>query len=545
MAFRTRARILLAALGVAALAAASQLGVGYGLGIVRLTRVFDAAGRDQWTAQLAWVAWFAMVAAVVGALAGGRFHQRWSRTGGAATARPIGLWAMIAIAAAAGVGATTVVPLTMQPARTAMVTAVNPAVVIGICAGLGALVGVFAGYAALAQLMARWSFGTMIGAVWLIAVVSVLPSLGLRDRLPAVRLGVFDAGFLTPATTQRFALFTMPALALLTGAALGWAARRRELPPMTIALAGLPGPALVMLAYLIAGPGEGGQRYQVIPYWAAMAAAGTGVLGAVIAAMIRRGTDAESDDPSPTTAEEVDDAGNAAGPAGTPTISLPAPLPGSATEAARPARTFPLPRRATHRPDPADADPPAGPFGPPPGDATTDAGTRATSLPGFGSGTPHGGVATGRPDRLDDGAPASYPPPRPAAAGPGGFVSRPAAAPAAPPVGTGVPFAASPAPAALFPPARPGREPDPAPASGRGSTRGEGLTSSAVPVAPARAFGPRVPQPEAGPPESIAAPPPGGFREDGPSRRSAWSSGEPVRKKDADYVDWVSGLGGD
>jgi hypothetical protein len=341
MAFRTWARILLAALGVAALAGASQLGVAYGLGVVRLTRVFDVAGRDQWNAQLAWAAWFAVVAAVVGALAGGHFHQRWARPAVPASpdvpppANPApaagvpapGLWTMVALAVAAGIGAAVVIPLTMQPARTAQVTAVNPALVIGICAGLGAIVGVFAGYAALAHVVARWSLGTMIGAVWVLAVVSVLPSLGPHDMLPAVRLGVFDAGFLAPATTQRFALFTMPALALLAGAGLGWLARRREFPPMTVALAGLPGPALVTFAYLIAGPGEGGERYQVVPYWAAMAAAGTGVLGAAIAAMIRRGGDEE---PEPGDRESSPDGTG-------PTDTKP-----------------PLPRRTTGQPDPAD-----------------------------------------------------------------------------------------------------------------------------------------------------------------------------------------------
>ncbi len=529
MASRTRARILLAALGVAALAAASQLGVGYGLGVVRLTRVFDADGRDQWTAQLAWVAWFAMVAAVVGALAGGRFHQRWSRTDSDAATGPIGLWTMIAIAAAAGVGATTVVPLTMQPARTAMVTAVNPAVVIGICAGLGALVGVFAGYAALAQLMARWSLATMIGAIWLIAIVSVLPSLGLQDRLPAVRLGVFDAGFLAPATTQRFALFTMPALALLTGAALGWAARRRELPPMTIALAGLPGPALVMLAYLIAGPGEGGQRYQVVPYWAAMAAAGTGVLGAVIAAMIRRGTDADLESvPPSTTAGDVDGSSDTAAP---PATLSAAPASGSAAEP-----RSPLPRRATHRPDPADTQPAAGPFGPRPGSVPTGAGTPATTLPASTPSTPRSGAGPGRPGRLDDLAPVTYPPPRPTPSGPGGFVSRPPGAPVTPPVGAAVPFAA--------PPAHPGRDSPAAPAFGRGPDRGDAPVPNAGPGGPARTFGPRLPQPRSPLPEPIA-PPPAPFPEDQAGRRSSWNSGGPVRKKDADYVDWVSGLGGE
>src|SRR4051794_35664810 len=111
MAFRTWARLLLATLGVGALAGASQLGVAYGLGIVRLTRVLDVTTRDQWTAQLAWVAWFAMTAAVVGALAGSALLPRWSPT------RP-GTGATVAIALAAGIGAAIVVPLTMQPART-------------------------------------------------------------------------------------------------------------------------------------------------------------------------------------------------------------------------------------------------------------------------------------------------------------------------------------------------------------------------------------------------------------------------------------------
>src|SRR5689334_21332751 len=89
----------------------------------------------------------------------------------------------------------------------------------------------------------------------------------------------------------------MPALALVTGAILGYAARRRQLPLLTIALAGLPGPALLTLAYLIAGPGSGADHYQVVPYWAAMTATGAGVLGSVLAAVLRRasGPDDESD----------------------------------------------------------------------------------------------------------------------------------------------------------------------------------------------------------------------------------------------------------
>ena len=310
MAFRTWAKLLGTTLGVAALAGACQLGLAYGLGILRLTRVVDVAGRDQWTAQLAWVAWFAMTAAVIGGLAGRWLRDRWKAPATAGT--------FVALSLAAGLGAALVVPLTMQPARTARIDGVHPVFVIGICATLGAAAGIFAAYAVLTQLIARRSLTVTGIAVWALALLSVAPSLGPDDPLPAVRLGVFDAGYLSPALTQRTALFTMPALALITGAILGYAARRRELPILTIALAGLPGPALLTLSYLIAGPGAGADRYQVVPYWAAMTATGAGVLGSVLAAVIRRGPDdlADEDDPAAAVPRHADDTATSAGRAG-------------------------------------------------------------------------------------------------------------------------------------------------------------------------------------------------------------------------------------
>ena len=431
MAFRTWVRLLLATLGVGALAGASQLGVAYGLGIVRLTRVLDLTTRDQWTAQLAWVAWFAMTAAVAGALVGAGLLARWrpqSRAGSAvpppgppgspvgpssgssatpspaspvaastspfasspasatgsspavpssstspfasssasphagsassfdagplsgsasagrvfgagagagastsarlAGAAPPGIGTVFALALAAGIGAAVVVPLTMQPARTAQIAGVHPVFVIGICTGLGALVGVFAAIAALMQPVARWSLATVSIAIWVVAVASVAPSLAPDDPLPAVRLGVFDAGYLSPAVTQRTALFTMPALALVAGALVGWAARRRGRSTLTIALAGLPGPVLLTLAYLIAGPGSGTDRYQVVPYWAAMTATGAGVLGSVLAAVLRRGGDTDEDGPTadrPTLAGRSDQPDSATTKAGASPDGTPGP----------------------------------------------------------------------------------------------------------------------------------------------------------------------------------------------------------------------------
>ena len=335
MAFRTSARLALATLGVSALAGAGQLGVAYGLGIVRLTRVFDVTTRDQWTTQLAWLAWIAMTSAVVGGMFAvtARADRSARRTGtppeigaaprtgagpASAVARArtgaladrtwrrdgprVGAGAAIPLALAAGVGAAIVVPLTAQPARGAQIAGIHPVLVVGLTAGLGALAGVFAAIAAMMHPVARWSLTTVGVIMWAVAVVSVAPSFSPSDPLPEIRLGVFDAGFLPHPAGQRIALLTMPVVALLVGLMLGAVARRQERSTLTIALAGLPGPALLTLAYLIAGPGTGTERYQVVPYWAAMTATGAGVLGSVLAVIIRR--DPEEDDDRDATTDQ-------------------------------------------------------------------------------------------------------------------------------------------------------------------------------------------------------------------------------------------------
>ena len=218
-----------------------------------------------------------------------------------------------------------------------------------------------------------------------------------------MRLGVFDAGF-APSTTQRTALFTMPALALLVGAALGWAARRREMPTLTIALAGLPGPALLTLSYLIAGPGSGTDRYQVVPYWAAMTATGAGVLGSVLAAVLRKGEEAEGTGDSATDDEQKSDPSGPPSPTatashGTPGRPHPRPAPGTRT-------IHPGP----HRPDRPPAD-----------QATSEwpaAGRRPTDRPA----PDHPAPDRPAPDHT---APDRPSPDRPAGSGPGPLASPP------------------------------------------------------------------------------------------------------------------------
>ncbi len=322
MALRTWAKILLLAAGAAAVVATSQLGVAYGLGIASLTRTFDGVTRDQWPAQLAWFAWFAVVSAAAGAWIAGRITREVRRTPAV----------NVALSVAGALGAAVVTPLAMRPASTADVTGIDPVIVIGMSAGLGALAGAAAGYAALSSRAARLSMAATMSAMWLLALLSILLSLGEADPPPAVRLGGLDPSSFAATTTQRFALFTMPALALIFGALLGWFARRRAVPQATVATAGLAGPALLSVAYLIAGPGTGDQRYQSVPYWAALGATFAGVLGSVLAAVVHRADDQEAEDLKGTDP-------TAPPPEGVPAVPPPEGAPTGLRDATAPGRT--------------------------------------------------------------------------------------------------------------------------------------------------------------------------------------------------------------
>ncbi|MGN9906179.1 hypothetical protein ACTMTJ_01375 [Phytohabitans sp. LJ34] len=282
MAIRTWSRVLLAALGVAMLAAASQLGVAFGLGVVRLSRTFPVDQENQWTAQMAWVAWFAMVAAVAGAIAADRMARRRGYEGGTGS--------RIAYALCGGIGAAVLVPLCMQPARFAIVRATDPVLVIGLSATLGAVAGVFVAIAALSYKPLLWNVAAVTGATWALALISVIPSLGPDDPLPNLRLGVLDLASFSTGAAQSSAVVTMPLLALALGAATAGLGRWLGRPPVTIAASGIIGPAMLCLAYLVAGPGSDTDKFQAAPYWGALVAVGAGTLGSVLATVARRPT---------------------------------------------------------------------------------------------------------------------------------------------------------------------------------------------------------------------------------------------------------------
>ncbi|EEP71716.1 hypothetical protein MCAG_02043, partial [Micromonospora sp. ATCC 39149] len=279
MAFRTWGKLLLTALGVSVLAGAGQLGVAYGFGIVRIAGDFTDATVNRWPAQLVWVGWCAALAAVVGAVVTERL----------ARADPLTrtTTGQLALAGAAALGAMVVAPLCMQPARATQLNSVDPVWAVGICAALGAVVGAGAALAVLLRLPLGWNVAAVAGTIWFVALLSALPALAGAGPLPTVRLGVFEPGWLGPDTAQRLAPLVLPLVALLAGAASGALARWHGHPPLTSGATGAAGPVLVAFAYLAAGPGDSADRYQLAPYYGALIAVVTGVLGSTAAALAR------------------------------------------------------------------------------------------------------------------------------------------------------------------------------------------------------------------------------------------------------------------
>ncbi|MEV4480801.1 hypothetical protein [Micromonospora coxensis] len=279
MAFRTWGRLLLTALGVSVLAGAGQLGIAYGFGIVRLTGAFTDGAVDRWPAQLAWVGWFAVSAAVVGAVVTGRLARR--------DGLPEQTSVQLAISGAAALGATVVAPLCMQPARAAELSTVDPVFAVGICAVAGAVVGAAAASAVLLKPPVGWNVAMLAGAVWLIALISVAPELLSAGPLRTVRLGVLEPSWLDADAAQRLAMLLLPTVALLAGAATGALARWQGHAPLIGGAAGAAGPVLLAFAYLTAGPGDSADRYQLAPYYGAVIAVAAGALGSTAATLVR------------------------------------------------------------------------------------------------------------------------------------------------------------------------------------------------------------------------------------------------------------------
>ncbi|MFV2008858.1 MULTISPECIES: hypothetical protein [unclassified Micromonospora] len=286
MALRTWLRAITTAFGVAAFAGAIQLGAAYGFQLVRLRRDFVGPTADFWPTQLSWLAWFAIVAAVVGAGVAQRVAEQrpaWPRR--VSAVRTAVRRVVLALVAAIG-AALAVVGLSVLPAQ-ASTGVDDPVTVTALIGGIGAVVGLPAALAALTHPAMRWNVLVFSGALWLLAVGSVAPDLWAGDPVAEIRPGVLEPVVLDVGDSGWQVFVLLPALALVLGAAVSGLARWRAAPTVATAVSGMAGPAVLDAAYLAAGAGRAGP-YQDAPYWAALLAVAAGVVGSITVAAVRR-----------------------------------------------------------------------------------------------------------------------------------------------------------------------------------------------------------------------------------------------------------------
>ncbi|MDR7279430.1 hypothetical protein [Catenuloplanes atrovinosus] len=276
MAIRTWGRVLLTSLGVSLLVGAGQLGIAFGFGVLRFGRAFSDGIENQWYAQLTWIAWFAIVAAVTGALVADRAARRLGHDGGPP--------ALAGLALCSSLGAAGVALITMPAARTAQLTdGTDPAGAVAVAALIGAAAGLPLAALVLWQRAYAWAVGSLVAAAWLLGAGSAVASFGTGTDLPAVRLGVLDPAAFSTGVVQRLAVVVMPSLALVAGATIGAIARRRDRHTAIVATSGLLAPAPLAIAYLAAGPGGATDAYQAAPFWGSLVALAAGMLGSLLA----------------------------------------------------------------------------------------------------------------------------------------------------------------------------------------------------------------------------------------------------------------------
>lgn len=308
---RTWVRALGAALMTAAIAGAGQLGIAYGLAILRWDQSFDAGRDNMWSAHLTWTAWIASVAVVAGAIGGVRALRR--------NHIREGFGGLVAVSVAAFVGAAVVLPLAALPSGVTVVHAAgDPELNVGLAAGFGAIVGLFAALAALTARPVAGSIVVTISWVWLAGVVSAASGAGRRPP-PDVRLGVLDLVNFGFGLQQTLVLPVLVGMALLTGVGIAAYAHWLGERPAMVMVSGLAGPSLVAAAYIFAGPGISGEHQdQRLPWLAALIGVGTGVAASVVVTMLlRRRPPAEASTEEPRQRPPEDK----------PTIAVPQPVP--------------------------------------------------------------------------------------------------------------------------------------------------------------------------------------------------------------------------
>jgi hypothetical protein len=278
MSMRVWVKPLGTTLGVAAAAGAAQLGIAYGIAILLWAKDFADPGQGAWAGNLTWVCWLAATSVVLGVVIGPRV---------APVGLPNSLVAQLATVVSSALGALVTVPLVGIPARYAELAGdSSPAATVVRIALVGVVLGAVVSVGVLLGRPLEWNTLAATGLLWLLALGSVLVSLGRGEPPDTARLAVWNF-----ADQPGWFAVMAPMLtgALLLGAGLALLAKREGHNRVAVAVCGAPGPLLIAVAYLVAGPGsrpETGEQF--LPYLAAPYAVLTGLLGSLLVSAIER-----------------------------------------------------------------------------------------------------------------------------------------------------------------------------------------------------------------------------------------------------------------
>jgi len=276
---RTWSRLFWQSLGAAAVVAAAQWGIGYGLGLIDWGQPFEAGNENAWNSLLTWTAFMSAVSVLGGAAVGGPGIRRPNHR--------VKLNARFTAAIAAGLGAAAALPVTWLPSRVAQ-PPTSEGFTVTIAAIEGIVVGVLLATLAMSLATVATSLVATVAWAWSVALACCGVAIAQSEPTNHVRLGVIDAGNLIPPNAWWFGPELMIGLAVLIGAATATAARRRGAQWLGILASGLAGPALIAAAYGIGGPGvSGDHRDQFQPYLAALLGAGAALLAASLVVMLR------------------------------------------------------------------------------------------------------------------------------------------------------------------------------------------------------------------------------------------------------------------
>lgn len=234
---------------VAATAALAQLGLAFGLDILSWQElgsngvVSESALNMRFSANLAWVAWFAAVSTVLGGMIGGRSadHPLWR----------------LGCVLGAGLGAFVVGPLVALPA-TESVSSNFPmqplaASAIGVAAGLVVALISLSSLAVAANVVAS------VVLVWFFAIMATFTDIG-SPASPVTELAVWGS-WMDPesALGRRGLSIALPFIvgSLIIGILVALAARGKSQTTSgyrVVAASGIAGPLLVTVAHVVGGP---------------------------------------------------------------------------------------------------------------------------------------------------------------------------------------------------------------------------------------------------------------------------------------------------